>query len=201
MTCHAELLDAARSVVVVIDLQGKLMEMAYRSRLVIDATKRLMQLADVFDVPVVLTEQYPKGLGGTTPEVRELFDALEVPTRYVDKTSFGCCGDDQFSQALAEVRPGVASGDRQLVVAGIEAHVCVMQTVLEALRRGESCHVCWECVSGRGEEYRRHALERMQQAGAQITNHESVCFEWARDKNHPGFKAMNRILRAGQLEG
>ena len=197
----SRLLDASRSVVVVIDLQGKLMEMAYRSRLVIDATKRLMQLADVFDVPVVLTEQYPQGLGPTNAEVRELFDGLGVPTRYVDKTSFGCCGDDAFLKALDEVRPDVKPGDRQLVIAGIEAHVCVMQTVLEAMRRGEQCHLCWECVSGRGEEYRRHGLERMQQAGAQITNHESACFEWARDKNHPGFKAMNRILREGQLVG
>jgi nicotinamidase-related amidase len=119
----------------------------------------------------------------------------------VDKTSFGCCGDGGFVQALREVRPELEVHDRQVVIAGIEAHVCVMQTVLELLDRGEQVHVCWECVSGRGEEYRRHALDRMQQAGAQITNHESVCFEWARDKNHPGFKAMNQILRAGQLTG
>lgn len=196
-----EMLEAERSVVVVIDLQGKLIDMAHRSRLVIEATKRLMKLAEVFEVPVVLTEQYPTGLGATKPEVREVFDSLQVPTRYVDKTSFGCCGDDGFMQALNEVRPVVDPSRRQVVVAGIEAHVCVMQTVLELLRRGEQVQLCWECVSGRGEEYRRHAIERMQQAGAQITNHESVCFEWARDKNHPGFKAMNKILREGQLTG
>ena len=71
-----ELLDVARSVVVVIDLQGKLMDMIHRPRLVIDATKRLMQLAEIFEVPVILTEQYPQGLGVTHPEVREAFDAL-----------------------------------------------------------------------------------------------------------------------------
>jgi nicotinamidase-related amidase len=191
-----ELLDASRSVVVVIDLQGKLVEMVYRSRLVLEATKRLLRLADLFGVPVVLTEQYPKGLGSTAPEIRALFDGLSVPTRYLDKTSFGCCGDAAFGAALAELRPGIET--RQIVIAGIEAHVCVMQTVLELCRSGEQVQVCWDCVSGRGEEYRRHALERMQQAGAQLTNHESVCFEWARDKSHPAFKGMNQILREGQ---
>ncbi len=197
----AELLDAKRSIVVVIDLQGKLMEMAHRHRLVIDATKRLMQLAEVFEVPVVLTEQYPQGLGATVPEVREIFDDLTVPKRYLDKTSFGCCGESAFTKALRELRPDIEHSERQIVVAGIEAHVCVMQTVLELLTRGDQVHLCWECISGRGEEYRRHALDRMQQAGAQLTNHESVCFEWARDKKHPGFKAMNQILRQGQLTG
>ncbi len=197
----AELLDASRSIVVVIDLQGKLMEMAYRHRLVIDATKRLMQLAAIFDVPVMLTEQYPKGLGATVPEVREVFDGLTVPTRTLDKTSFGCCGASGFTQALRELRPDIDHSERQIVIAGIEAHVCVMQTTLELLTRGEQVHLCWECISSRGEEYRRHALDRMQQAGAQLTNHESACFEWARDKTHPGFKAMNQILRQGQLTG
>jgi hypothetical protein len=74
-----------------------------------------------------------------------------------------------------------------------------MATVIELLRSGQQVHLCWECVSGRGEEYRRHALERMQQAGACITNHESVGFEWARDKDHSQFKAMNRLLRDGQI--
>ena len=86
-----------------------------------------------------------------------------------------------------------------MVVAGIEAHVCVMQTVIELLRTGHQVHLCWECVSGRGEEYRRHALERMRDAGAWITNHESVGFEWARTKDHESFRALNELLRPGQL--
>lgn len=194
-----ELLDAARSIVVVIDLQGRLMEMIHRPALVIAATNRLLQLAEVFQVPVVLTEQYPRGLGATHPEVRAAFDALQSPKRYLEKDAFGCCGDPQFEPTLAELRPGLAPEQRQVIIAGIEAHVCVMQTVIELLRQGQGVHVCWECVSGRGEEYRKHALKRMQQAGAVLTNHESVCFEWARDKNHPQFKAMNGILRSGQL--
>jgi nicotinamidase-related amidase len=194
-----ELLAADRSIVVVIDMQGRLMEMIHRPALVIAATIRLMRLAELFQVPVVLTEQYPRGLGATHPEVRAAYDALSSPKRYLEKDSFGCCGDPNFEPALAELRPGVAAGQRQVIIAGIEAHVCVAQTVIELRRLDHGVHVCWECVSGRGEEYRKHALKRMQQAGAVLTNHESVCFEWARDKNHPQFKAMNGILRSGQL--
>jgi nicotinamidase-related amidase len=192
------LLNANRSVVLVIDMQGKLMDVIHRPPMVISATKRLMKLADLFGVPVLLTEQYSKGLGGTLPEIREVFDGLSVRTRYLDKTSFGCCGDPEFRSLMRALSPIEGLSSRQVVVAGIEAHVCVLQTVLELLRAGDEVHVCWDCVSGRGDEYRRHALERMVQAGAEITNHESVGFEWARDKDHPRFKELSALLKQGQ---
>lgn len=194
-----ELLDPERSAVVVIDLQGKLLEMTYRWELAVKATTRLMRLAEIFDRPVVLTEQYPEGLGPTHPDVREVYDTLTCEKRFVDKVSFGCCGDAGFNETVESVLGSVPVERRQFVIAGIEAHVCVMQTVIELLGTGSQVHVCWECVTGRGEEYRRHALERMQQAGACITNHESVAFEWARSKDHASFRAMNRLLREGQL--
>ncbi len=196
-----ELLDAGRSVLVVIDLQGKLMDVIHRPRMVVDATLRLMKLAGMFGVPVVLTEQYPKGLGPTHPEVMAGFEALTVPKRSLAKTAFGCCGEPAFLKAMDELRPRLRSGPRQVVVAGIEAHVCVMQTVLELIHWGNQVHVSWDAVSGRGEEYRRHALERMAVAGAAITNHESVGFEWARDKNHERFKELSNLLKDGQPAG
>jgi nicotinamidase-related amidase len=196
-----ELLNADRSIVLAIDLQGRLMELIERPGLVVAATVRLLKLADLFGVPVILTEQYPKGLGRTHPEVRAAFDALTVPKRFLEKTSFGCCGDSSFQRLLEELRPGLQQRDRQIVIAGIEAHVCVMQTTLELLRRRNQVYLCWECVSGRGAEYRRHALDRMVQAGGVLTNHESVAFEWARDKDHAQFKAMSALLKEGQLTG
>jgi nicotinamidase-related amidase len=196
-----ELLNAKRSIVLIIDLQGKLMEMIERPGLVVAATKRLLTLAEMFEVPVVSTEQYPQGLGSTHPEIRAAFDAIAVSKRLLSKTSFGCCGDPAFERMLREVRPGLEAAERQIVMAGIEAHVCVLQTTLELLRQGSQVYLCWECISSRGEEYRRHALDRMTQAGAVLTNHESVAFEWARDKNHPQFKAMSALLKEGQLTG
>jgi len=196
-----ELLDARRAIVVVIDLQGKLVDMVHRPSMVLEGTTRLMKLADLFLVPVVLTEQYPKGIGPTHPRIREVYDELATPKFFLEKTAFGCCGDSGFETLLAQARPGLLPTERQIVIAGIEAHVCVMQTVLELLASGHQVHLCWECVSGRGEEYRRHALERMAAAGAVITNHESVAFEWARDKNHPQFKAISALLKEGQIGG
>jgi nicotinamidase-related amidase len=192
------LLDSSRSILVVIDLQGKLVGMVHRPALVLEATRRLMRLADLFSVPVVLTEQYPKGIGPTEASIRATYDALATPTLFLEKTAFGCCGDSGFEGLLQQARPGLPPAKRQIVVAGIEAHVCVMQTVLELLGSGHEVHLCWDAVSGRGEEYRRHALDRMAAAGATLTNHESVAFEWARDKNHPQFKALSALMKEGQ---
>ena len=195
-----ELLEANRGIVLVIDLQGKLMDMVERPGLVIAATVRLLKLSALFEVPVIMTEQYPRGLGGTHPAVRSAFDALPTQHRYLSKTSFGCCGDPGFEPILSELRPGITPSRRQIVVAGIEAHVCVMQTVIELLSAGNQVYLCWECISSRGAEYRRHALDRMAQAGAVLTNHESVGFEWARDKSYPKFKALSELLKEGQLK-
>ena len=192
------LLDSSRSILVVIDLQGKLVGMVHRPALVLEATRRLMRLADLFAVPVVLTEQYPKGIGPTEASIREAYDALTTPKFFLEKTAFGCCGDAGFEALLQQARPGLAPTRRQVVIAGMETHVCVMQTVLELLASGHDVHLCWDAVSGRGDEYRKHALDRMAAAGATITNHESVAFEWARDKNHPQFKALSALMKEGQ---
>ncbi len=195
------LLDSTRSILVVIDLQGKLVQMVHRPGLVLETTRRLLMLADLFTVPVILTEQYPQGLGPTEAGIRATYDSLTTAKYFLEKTAFGCCGDPGFETLLQVARPGLPPGQRQIVVAGIEAHVCVMQTVLELLDAGHEVHLCWDAVSGRGEEYREHALERMAAAGASITNHESVAFEWARDKNHAAFKAVSTLMKEGQPQG
>jgi len=189
------LLDVNRSVLLVIDLQGKLMEMVYRNNSLLAVSIRLLKLADLFEVPVLLTEQYPKGLGRTHPAALETFEALKTPKQYLDKTAFGCGGDPQFIPLLNSLRPGLQPMDLQVVVCGIEAHICVMQTALALRHYGYPVHLCWDAISARGEEYYRNALRRMEQAGAVLTNHESVGFEWARDKNHPCFKPMSNLFK------
>ncbi len=195
------LLDASRSILVVIDLQGRLVQMVHQPALVLETTHRLLRLADLFSVPVILTEQYPKGIGPTEPSIRAAYDALATPHYFLEKTAFGCCGEPGFEARLQRARPVLAPAQRQLVVAGIEAHVCVLQTVLELRASGQEVHLCWDAISGRGEAYRAHALDRMAAAGATITNHESVAFEWARDKDHPQFKAVSALLKEGQPRG
>jgi len=196
-----EILDRERSVVVVIDVQGRLAQAVHDSAVVLDATRRLLQIAGLFEVPVILTEQYPEGLGPTEASIQAAFDALPGPKRKIAKTRFSCCGDEGFEAALDDLLASTGEDRRQVVLAGIEAHVCVMQTALELQRRGSQVHLCGECVSGRGRTFRRWALDRMQQAGVVVTNHESAAFEWARDKDHPRFRDLNRLLREGQVGG
>ena len=192
------LLDSERSLVVIIDMQERLLPGIHRRAMTIEGCRRLMQLADLFSVPVLLTEQYPKGLGPTDPGLLETFESLRTPHRRVEKASFSCCGAESFEAALGELRREVPEASLQVVIGGIETHVCVVQTTLGLLERDCELHLCWEEVSGRGAEYRAWALRRMQQAGASITNHESAAFEWARDQSHPSFRAMNQLLRQGQ---
>jgi nicotinamidase-related amidase len=196
-----EILDRDRSVVVVIDLQDRLAPLVHESTAVLDATRRLLQIAGLFEVPVILTEQYPAGLGPTEASIQAAFDALPGPKRKVAKTRFSCCGDEGFEAALDELLSGTEEDQRQVVLAGVEAHVCVMQTALELVSRGSQVHLCGECVSGRGRTFRKWALDRMHQAGVVLTNHESVAFEWARDKDHPKFRDLNKLLRDGQVGG
>lgn len=194
------MLEQERSVVVVIDLQGKLAASVEHAQEVLAATKRLLAVADVFAVPVLMSEQYPQGLGATEDSIARTFADLRTARRKIEKTSFGCCGDPDFEAALAEIA-GSDESRMQVVIAGIETHVCVMQTALALLQRGAEVHVCWDAVSSRGAAHRRWALERLQSAGAVITNVESVAFEWARSKDHPGFREVNRMLREGQIGG
>jgi nicotinamidase-related amidase len=190
-----ELLDANRSLLLVIDLQGKLMEMVHRYAMIRAAAVRLIKLAGMHKVPVLLTEQYPRGLGPTHPDVRAAYDACPSEKRFLDKTSFGCGGDPQFLPLMKELRPGLEPKNMQIVVTGIEAHICVMQTVTALRQWGFVPYLCWDAISARGEEYCRHALERMAADGAVITNHESVGFEWTRDKNHACFKEMSNLFK------
>ncbi len=196
------LLDRERAVVVVIDIQGRLVELMERPRMVLDGTSRLLRLAGIFDLPVIVTEQYPRGLGATHDEIEEVIRETDPEgrrVRRVVKDSFGCCGEPGFETAFRAARPDLEPAETQVVVAGMETHICVLQTVLELRSRGVDVHVCWDCTSSRGAEYGRRAFERMAALGAQITNHESVAFELARDKNHPQFKGVNRLLREGQI--
>jgi nicotinamidase-related amidase len=193
-----ELLDAKRSVLLLIDLQGRLVEIVDRSARTLASAQRLLSLAGMFEVPVLLLEQYPKGIGPTHPEIRAAFDALPVPKKILEKTTFSGCGQPGFATIIDGLRPRTGGAPRQVVVGGVEAHVCVVQTVIELLREGDQVHICWDAISSRGAEYARHALTRMAQAGAVLTNHESVGFEWARDKNHPRFREMSELFKSGQ---
>jgi len=188
MTTHPNLLDVNNSVLLVVDIQGRLstaMPAADLEQMLIHG-RRLLEAARLLSVPVLLTEQYPQGLGPTQPEISE---CLPDASRIFGKTGFSCCAADGFNQALAN------TGRKQVVVIGQETHVCVLQTALELLNQAYQVHVLTDAVCSRRAEHKTYALQRMQQQGATLSCHESVLFEWLRDARHGEFKTISALLR------
>jgi len=197
-----ELCSAGNAILLVIDVQGKLVDMVHQSEQLKTIVGKMLRLAELFQVPVVMTEQYPKGLGPTVPRLRARFDELTTPKHLFAKSAFGCCGEPGFNvllEGVAEQVRGRRAGDVRrpvdVVVAGMETHICVQQTVLDLLGHGYRVVVLADGVSGRVPQYHQLALDRFRGCGALITCYESVAFEWARTKDHACFKAMSAIIK------
>ena len=174
--------------VLVVDMQERLaaaMAEETRAATVGQATS-LLQAAGQLSIPVLATQQYPRGLGSTVAEVAR---ALPETARVFDKTAFSCCGAAGLDEALAgQDRP-------QVIMAGMEAHVCVLQTALELHDQGYAVFVAEDAVCSRHASHHANAMHRLRQSGVVVTNMESVLFEWVRDARHEHFKAISRLMR------
>jgi nicotinamidase-related amidase len=183
----AALLERDRAVLVVVDLQQKLLPAIEEKDRVLRNSLLLLRLAQVTGVPVILTTQYSKGLGETLPEVLAAAGAAAP----LDKLSFGCFGDDAFLTRLETL-----TGRDQLIVAGIESHICVAQTVLGAMANGYSVHVASDAVGSRSAANREVGLARMQRAGALLSSAEMATYELLRRSDSAEFKQMLPYLKA-----
>lgn len=179
MMSAPKLARAADSSLVVIDIQERLAAAMPSRDSVVRATGILIEAAARLNVPLLITEQYPKGLGTTVSDVAHKIP--EASTR-IEKTRFSA------SAALPITRP-------QVVLAGMEAHVCVLQTAIELVARGLDVFVVADAVCSRTEANYSNALARMQSAGIIVTNTESVIFEWLRDAAHEHFRELSRLIR------
>jgi nicotinamidase-related amidase len=182
------LCSAAQSQLVIIDIQERLAAaMGTKDREgVLNNTSILLQAAALLEIPVVKTEQYPKGLG---PTEKDLLDHLPAGSSNCEKMSFSCCGNDEFCSSALE------TDRKQFILVGMETHVCVLQTAFELQQRGHQVFVVADAVCSRTGRNRRIALRRMAQAGITITSTESVLFEWLRDASHPQFRTISKMLR------
>lgn len=174
---------AEGAALLVVDMQGTLLRLMRLAPLVIANTERLIRGANALDVPVLATEQYPKGLG---PTVESLLPLL--PDRR-PKTAFHAADAAGLTSAVAPL------GVRHVTVAGIEAHVCILQTALELLERGYRVQVPADAVASRGEFDREVALRRLERAGAVVTTTEAALFEWTGRSDHPQFKAISALIK------
>ncbi len=185
---HPNVLSAENSLLILVDIQAKLSAVMpeAEAELMMENTGSLLEAAVILNIPVLLTEQYPKGLGATDAGIAS---KLPAATKAFEKTGFSCCAAEDFCAALE------SSGRNQVILAGLEAHVCVLQTALELLHNGYQVYVVEDAVCSRKAEHKFYALQRLQQQGITITNHESVLFEWLRDARHPDFRSISGLLR------
>jgi nicotinamidase-related amidase len=188
MPTHPNLLSVKNSLLIVVDLQTKLSAAMPEAdaKQVTANVGSLVEATGLLSIPVLLTEQYPKGLGSTDTTITDL---LSEDTLIFDKTGFSSCAANGFTDTLAN------TDRKQIILVGQEAHVCVLQTALELLHLGYQVHVVEDAICSRKAEHKFYALQRMQQQGATITNYESVLFEWVRDSTHPEFKKISGLLR------
>jgi nicotinamidase-related amidase len=177
----AALLQPDRTILVVVDLQEKLLPAIHERERVLRTSVLLLRLAEVLEVPVVLTTQYRKGLGEVVPEVLAAAPG-SVP---LDKVSFGCFGSGAFKERLE----GLAGRD-QLLVAGIETHICVFQTVQGALAEDYAVHVATDAVGSRSEANRQVGLARMERAGALLSSAEMAAYELLGRSDGEAFRKM-----------
>lgn len=186
----AFLCDAEKSVLTVIDIQTGLtavMPAKVLARLQ-RCTSLLINAAKTLSIPIYTTEQYPKGLGKLEPEIMNLLADGDGIKRY-EKTSFSCVGANNFSEDLA------ASGRKQIILTGMETHVCILQSAIDLLNLEYQVIIISDAVCSRHRESYETAMIRLNQAGAIITNTESVIFEWLRDSKHEHFKSLQTLVR------
>jgi nicotinamidase-related amidase len=184
---HPHALDAATAALVIVDMQEAFRPAMAEFDAVAARIAKLVKGAALLGVPIVVTEHYPKGLGHIVEAVRAALPADEHPI--VSKTAFSCCGEPTFVDAVN------ATGRKQLLVCGIEAHVCVCQTALDLLARDFQVHVVVDCITSRTVESREAGLARMRDAGAIVSTMEMALFELLRDARHPQFKAVHQLLK------
>mgnify|MGYP006271235377 CR=1 FL=1 len=180
---HPTILQPKESIFVLVDYQAKMVNAMAHAEEVTQQLGRLIAGLNDIGVPVVATEQYPNGLGRTHDAITHLVS----PKNRADKMTFSCCGNEAFWDLMQ-------AGRRQVIVAGIETHVCVLQTVLDLLANDYQVHVPIDAVDSRSERNRDNALNRMQQAGAILTNSESVLFELMVEAGTDLFKTVRKHI-------
>lgn len=182
MTPHARF-TAPHGALLIVDMQGKLLDRMKYGALVTANCARLIRGAEALVVPVFATEQYPEGLGPTVAELAAL-----LPHR-PSKTAFSCCAVGELIEGLH------GRGIRHVTIAGIEAHVCVAQTALELIELGFAVQVPADAVGSRGTLDWEIALRRIDRAGGVITTTEAALFEWVASADAPAFKTISQLVK------
>ncbi len=179
------MLDINNTILTVIDIQGNLAHAMHEKEILFKRVKQLIKGFKTIEIPIILTEQNPKGLGSTLPEIMELLEGVTA----ISKMSFSCCDEKTYMDSLN------ALGKKQVLIAGIESHICVYQTSAALLDMGYEVHVVADAVASRFPENRKLALKKMGHMGIKMTSVEMALFELLKTAEHEKFREIVKIIK------
>lgn len=173
------------SCLLIVDVQERLIPLMHAPRRVIAGCTTLMQAAGLIGIPIVISEQYIKGLGSTVVDLR----SLAPSDSFLEKMAFGCAADAGIIAHVTHL------GRRQVIMAGIETHICVLQSALGLKEKGFEVFVVTEACSSRHPESEQIACTRMSMCGVHAVTLEMALFEWLGSKRHPAFKGVQQLIK------
>lgn len=179
-------IDKKNSLAVVIDFQEKLIPVIDKNEILLHNTEILIKGLDVLEIPMVITQQYTKGLGMTVESIKNVYgDSFQ----YFNKTTFSCYDDGIILEKIKSYEK------KNIIICGIEAHICVQQTVIDCMAAGYQVIIVEDCISSRKENDKKIAIQRMIQEGAIIATYESILFELTRESGSDKFKAISKLIK------
>ena len=179
------MLKPEKTVLTIVDVQGKLAQMMSGKQALFENLQKIIKGIQALEIPILWVEQNPEGLGSTIPEVAELLAGINP----ISKLSFSCCKNERFIQALK------AANCNQILIVGIEAHICVYQTAMDLVKLGYEVEVVTDAVSSRTVENKNVALQKMSRAGVSLTSTEMALFELLEVAEGEQFKEILKIVK------
>ena len=179
------MLDIQQCCLTVVDVQGKLAQLMHGREALFRNVQILVQAAKILEIPILWCQQCPNALGPTVPEITQYLDDIEP----INKSAFSCCGDEQFNTKLKDL------SRNQILLCGIETHVCIYQTAVDLLRQDFNVNVIADAVSSRTLENKQIALNRLAAEGAKISCTEMALFELLKSAEHPKFRQIAKLIK------
>ncbi len=179
------MIDIEKCCLVVVDVQGKLAQLMDGKESLFANIEVLIKAAKALEIPILWCQQNPRALGPTAPQLAELLGGVEP----VDKMSFSCCGDAKFIEKLNALKA------TDVILCGIEAHVCIYQTAMDLLDRDLNVHLIADAVSSRTAANRQIAIRRLTAEGANLSSTEMILFELLKTAEHPEFRGLSGLIK------
>ncbi|MBW1649164.1 MAG: hydrolase [Deltaproteobacteria bacterium] len=179
------MLKIKNTALLVIDIQGKLAQSMYNKEKLFQNLQIIIKSAQILKLPIIWMEQLPKKIGPTIPELVELLNGMDP----IEKSSFSCCDNEKFLNTLSNIECD------NLLLVGIETHICVYQTAIDLLKRAYNVHTIADAVSSREAENKRIGLKKIESAGGSLTTVETVLFELLKTAEHKNFSDIVKLIK------